>query len=340
MAKTAKIAQLAEHAGVSTATVDRVLHGRGGYSARSYEAVSRAIEALGYGTLADHLVQKQKSYNFTVFLPALDNAFRQSIIAAAQQYAAAIPGAHINLSFGDINLIGGQGTIDALRAVDPAKTDAVSLFAVDAPGVRDEIDRLVDIGVTVCTIVSDVPSSRRFAYIGLDNVAAGRTAGRMIHRMAPDGPGTVGVITGSNEIRDHLERYMGFSQALTMYRPEARVLPAMEGFSFNETCADMVEKLLRENDDLLGLYSIAGGSAGVIDGLRRVGKPAGLVVAVHELEPVVRDALLDNTIDLVLHQSPQDMMRIALRTLANACEGKPPEPERMTIELFIAENLP
>ena len=198
----------------------------------------------------------------------------------------------------------------------------------------------MDRGVKVCTIVSDVPSSRRFSYIGLDNVAAGRTAGRMVHRMTPKGGGKIGVITGSNEIRDHLERYMGLSQALTMYRPDALVLPALEGYSIDQTNAELVEKLFAEHDDMLGLYSIAGGSAGVIEGLRKVGKPDNFVAIVHELEPSVREALLDGTVDLVLHQNTQNMLRITIKTLVNACEGRPPDPERLPIEIFVAENLP
>lgn len=340
MPKSAKISELAKHAGVSTATVDRVLHGRGGYSLKSKDAVSRAIEALGYGVLADHLTEKPTTYAFTVFVPALDSPFRSAIIQSAEQAAGSIRGAHVNLTVGDINLMGGQGTIDALRAIDCEAVDGVCLFAVDAPGVRDEIDRLTEIGVKVCTIVSDVPSSRRCAYVGLDNVAAGRTAGRMMHRMMPKGPGSIGVITGSNQIRDHLERYMGLSQALTLYRPDVRVLPACEGDSIDHRNTEHVEQLFADHDDLLGIYSIAGGSTGVIAGLRNVERPEGFVAVVHELEPSVREALIDGTIDLVLHQNTRSMMRITLNTLLNACEGLPPDPERLPIEIFVAENLP
>ena len=97
MAKAAKIAQLAERAGVSTATVDRVLHGRGGYSAKSKEAVSRAIQELGYGTLSDHLTEHEPRYKFIVFVPALECAFQTSIMEAAKLAAESTRGAHIVL---------------------------------------------------------------------------------------------------------------------------------------------------------------------------------------------------------------------------------------------------
>lgn len=341
MSKRVGITDLAKAAGVSTATVDRVLHGRGSYSAKSERLVRQAIDELGYGTLGAHITSARKEVlEFQIYVPSLPSVFQQTIEDSARTAAAAIPDFHINLNVGYLKLEGGACTIAALRAVDPEQTDAICLFAVDAPGVRDEIDRLVSDGVKVCTIVSDVPSSNRFAYIGLDNVAAGRTAGRMIAAMAPPGPGRVGVLTGSNQIRDHLERYMGLSQALTLYRPELRVLPACEGFSFNDKHAEMTRALLQDHEDLSALYSIAGGSLGMIEGLRTAGKPEGMVAVLHELEPGVREAMLDGTIDLVLHQDPRNMLRIAIGTMVNACRGRPPLKERLPIEIYVAENLP
>src|SRR5205807_3182768 len=47
--------------------------------------------------------------------------------------------------------------------------DGVAVVALDHPGVRAAINDLVDGGTKVVTLVSDVPSSRRHHYIGIDN---------------------------------------------------------------------------------------------------------------------------------------------------------------------------
>ncbi|KMW56349.1 Xylose regulator from LacI family [Candidatus Rhodobacter oscarellae] len=246
----------------------------------------------------------------------------------------------INLTIGYIDLSSGQGTINALRDVDPQRTDAVCLFAVDAPGVREEINRLVDQGVQVCTIVSDVSSSRRSSFIGFDNVAAGRTAGRMLDQMVRRSTGTVGVITGSNQIRDHIERYMGLTQSMALYRPGLRVLPAAEGHSRNHENQELVAQMIREHHDLVAVYSIAGGSIGVIDALQEAGVGKDIVAIVHELEPRVREALADGTINLALHQNTRSMMRLATEAMIAACEGRPGPEEKLVIEMYVAENLP
>ena len=47
---TSKIADIARHAGVSTATVDRVLNGRPGVNSETVQKVMQAVSALGEPT--------------------------------------------------------------------------------------------------------------------------------------------------------------------------------------------------------------------------------------------------------------------------------------------------
>ena len=48
MAKQVKIKDIAKMAGVSSGTVDRILHNRGNVSAASREAVEKALQETGY----------------------------------------------------------------------------------------------------------------------------------------------------------------------------------------------------------------------------------------------------------------------------------------------------
>ena len=64
-------------------------------------------------------------------------------------------------------------------------------MAVDAPEVRAAIGRLIDAGIAVLTLVSDVAPSRRQRFIGIDNRAAGRVAGSLLGRFLGGRTGTV-----------------------------------------------------------------------------------------------------------------------------------------------------
>ena len=86
------------------------------------------------------------------------------------------------------------------------------------------VDDIVAAGTYVVTLVSDVPSSRRHHYIGIDNVAAGRTVGSLMGRFVGTGAGKIGVIAGSQSLRDHAERIFGFNQVISLEFPHLGVL--------------------------------------------------------------------------------------------------------------------
>ena len=95
--------------------------------------------------------------------------------------------------------------------------------------MRAAIDDLVAGGAWVVTLVSDVPGSRRYHYVGVDNVAAGRTAGTLIGRFAGARSGEIGVVAGSLSLRDHAERIFGFNQVMSLEYPRLSALNPVEG---------------------------------------------------------------------------------------------------------------
>ena len=65
----------------------------------------------------------------------------------------------------------------------------------------------------VITQDSDAPTSDRALYIGTDNVAAGREAGKLVKEALPNG-GKIMVFVGKSDARNAKERYQGLKEAL------------------------------------------------------------------------------------------------------------------------------
>src|SRR3546814_14770267 len=81
-------------------------------------------------------------------------------------------------------------------------------MALEHPKVREAVAELADQGIPSVTLVSDLSHSRRSAYVGLDNRAAGRTAALLIGRfLGPARRGAkVAMLAGSLSYRAHEER--------------------------------------------------------------------------------------------------------------------------------------
>src|SRR5690242_17423460 len=84
-----------------------------------------------------------------------------------------------------------------------------SMAAPVDPQVHEATDVVVEAGMEVVTLVSEVPSSRRDRYVGIDNSAAGGAVATLMGRFAGNHKGSVGIIAGSVALRNHAERMFG-----------------------------------------------------------------------------------------------------------------------------------
>jgi LacI family transcriptional regulator len=341
-AARASLHDVARVAGVSLATVDRVLHGRAGVRERTIERVNAVVQQLGYRPdPAAARLARNRSVRVVFVLPAGTNSF---VALLHQQVQALAP------------WLAEQRAVAAVQAVDvfspPAiaqhlaglhgRFDAVVLMALDHPQVRAAIDDLIAHGVAVVTLVSDVPSSKRDHFVGIDNVAAGRTAATLLGRFIGPRPGRVGIVLGSRALRDHAERLFGFGQVMAAEHPHLQLLQPIEGHDLSERTAPLVTKLLKREPELAGLYSIGAGNRGIQAALAASGRASHVTWVCHELTAHARRALLDGVADAVINQDPGHEVRSACRLALARLSGDRvlPDQERIHIDIFLKDNLP
>jgi LacI family transcriptional regulator len=333
---------VARAAGVSLATVDRVLHGRAGVRARTAEHVQAVVARLGYrpDPAAARLARKSRARLIFV-LPSGTNTFVDMIDSqvralmpwlAEQRAAAAIQRADV---FSPEAL---ARHLNGLRG----RCDAVVIMGLDHPLVRAAIDDLVAHDIVVVTLVSDVPGSRRSRFVGIDNVTAGRTAASLLGRFVGTRAGSVGIVLGSRALRDHAERLFGFEQVMAAEFGHLRLLPPIEGHDSSGRTEPLVTKLLQREAGLVALYSIGAGNRGIQAALERSGRASNIVWICHELTPHARKALLTGVADAVINQDAGHEVRSACRLALAALSGERvlPDQERIRLDIFLRDNLP
>ncbi|MBB4346636.1 LacI family DNA-binding transcriptional regulator [Aliirhizobium cellulosilyticum] len=334
---------IARSAGVSLATVDRVLNGRPGVRHITRERVEKAISSLGYvRDVAAANLAKGRTYSFVFVLPNYDNSFmigiRDEVHAAISRSGAE----RTQIRIVEVPPFDAAALADALNRIIPDRPDGVAFVAVEGAEVHAAVAGLKDAGIAVVTLVSDLPGSERDHFAGIDNHAAGRTAANLLGRFTGGRNGRIAVIAGSMLVRDHRERLEGFLAVMGESFARLDVLPVMEARDNPALTAEVVSAALRRYPDIIGLYSLGAGNRGMVHALREVAREARPVVVAHELTGTTRAALAEDLIDAVLNQDAGHEVRSAIRVLKGKVEGLSviAAQERIRIDIFLKDNMP
>ncbi|MBX3567038.1 MAG: LacI family DNA-binding transcriptional regulator [Rhizobiaceae bacterium] len=334
---------VAQEAGVSLATVDRVLNKRSGVRGITVARVEAAVAKLGFvRDIAAANLAKQRLYRLAFVIPEGPNSFMRGLEGELERVRSSSALERTQISIVKVPAFDGAALAAALDRLDVDAVSGVALVATEAAVVRDALARLSRAGIPIVTMVSDMPASKRDHYVGIDNVAAGRTAASLIGRFAGRRPGRIGLLAGSMLVRDHVERRMGFDQVIRAEFPDLECLPVLEGRDDAAVTRDVLGRFLEREAGIVGIYSMGAGNRGVIDVLSSRPGYRDIVVVAHELTDHSRKALRDGLFDAVINQDAGHEIRSAVRLLKARIDGTPviDGQEQIRIEIYLRDNLP
>ncbi len=336
------LADIAERAHVSPATVDRVINRRRGVSERTAKRVLQAAADLGYLPQNDIIKTfRPRPMRLVFLLPAGTNPYLQLLGETVKRFASgpAAPNATIRCFF--IDSFNAKILTEALRRYGD-KVDGIAFMAIDHPLVREAVASLRAKGKHVVTLISDVPNSGRTAYVGLDNRAVGRTAAYFLGRLSKTDSGKVALIAASRTYRAHEEREMGFLGLMEQTFAHLTVVGLREGHDDRDENYRHALTLLDEHPDLVGIYNVGGSSDGIARALRERGSEHDVLFIGHGLTPDTRRYLVEDVMDVVITQSPDAILYNAIQIFSNVHIGRDPLAgvPRLPMEVVLKENLP
>ena len=332
------IADIARAAGVSTATVDRVLNERAGVHARTRQRVTSAAQRLGYLD-GESAPPAAAPLDLAFIVPGGTNTFMGALSFHLQDAAANQAGARVHIERPEA--FHAEELAATLRKL-AAAADGVGLIAIDHPGVRNAIRDAAASGVRVITLVSDIGDVPRHGYVGLDNRAAGRLAGYLMGRFLRQAHGTVAVFAGSLLYRGHEERAIGFRRSLAEESGSLTLLETREMHDDVAQCYAEARALLLSAPDLAGIYNVGAGNRGIARALEEAGRSRDIVFIGHELTEHSRRFLLSGTMDAVIDQNPRQEAELALSSLMQAIRGgeQALRIPQVRAQAIFRENLP
>ena len=339
--RRSRIRDVAQAANVSMATVDRVINRRGKVSQLTAQRVIAAIEQLKYVPEADSPGSNGKKIGVLgVVIPAGRYHFFRKLEAAFERLKEQAVQRGFTLL---IRTVPHEdwGAMIGLIQQEGELFDAVALIAGDHPEVIEAVNGYRRQGKGVICIVSDLPSSARQSFIGIDNRAAGKTAARILSEFARTG--TVGLLTGSLQQRDHQERLLGFRSALEILAPAMRIVGVKEALDREDVCYEFTKVLIDQHPDLGGIYHFGAAMSGIVQALKDAGRSERLTVVGHELTDSSRQFLAQGAVTAVLNQDAAFMATRTLDTFSDLLQGDLPAHrvyQLGKIEIFLRENLP
>lgn len=328
---------------MSLATVDRVLNERPGVRSTTIKKVHAAIEELGYvrDTAAANLA-RQKTYRFVFVLPDWKGQFLANLEQGIAEIITNAPQNRTEVRTLRIPNHDYAHLAQTLAKLDPAEVDGLAIMAKETPLVRDAIADLRQRGIPVVSLVSDQPNSGRDHFVGIDNVAAGRTAGTLLGRFVGARKGKVVVVITNKQSRDMIERRYGFDQVIRANFPNLEPLPSVEGQGDAAHTEQVTLRALQQNPDAVGVYSVGASVQGVARAISAADLSVRPVLIDHELTKNSAALLRAGVIDAVITQNTGHLARSALRVLRAKCDKTPviESQEAIRIEIVIRENLP
>lgn len=288
--------EIADKAGVGIATVDRVLNERGGVSPKTAAKVLEAARELETGRILPS--PYTRLIRIKLIMPSVETPLnlriRQAFEDQIGHHTKTLVIERVWIDPNNEDALKGQfrkGNADAIIAYVPETSSAIEAIAATTSS-----------GVPVVTLCSDLPTTPRLGYVGIDHYQAGRAAGFLMSQMAR-GTQFVGVCSDLN-YRAEASRISGFRDGLSLATEGKAKLSLLEGSAWVRS----------DNDpDVAGIY-IAGCDGPLADNLTRWNSHSCITIA-HDLGDMDRKLMAEGLISIAIEQNAKEQAIQAIAVL-------------------------
>lgn len=317
--------EIAQMAGVSRGTVDRVLNHRGGVSEETAKKIQTIVDSVGYvpNSIGRTLANSRKNIKlgYLIFQGTTANPFFTEVLHGVEEKEAELKNFGVTVCKASSSIEDGTGA-GQLEKIDRLVEDGIQGLAItpfNHPAVAQKLKELSNAGIPVVTVNTDLDGSDRICYVGSDYKKAGETAGGLMGLFHPQG-GVVGIIGGSPLVVCHTERESGFREVIGRRYPALEIIEAGANQDDDFISFDVTRRLLKEHPEITGLYIVAGGVYGACRAVRAAGRENSVAVISHDKAEstlqMLREGILNATIGQEAGRQGSEPLQILYEYLA------------------------
>ncbi|MGB0659086.1 MAG: LacI family DNA-binding transcriptional regulator [Mangrovicoccus sp.] len=317
------IADLAQEAGVSVSTVNRILAGSAQVRGTTMQRVQSAAEKIGFygvGAIEDRLRKTVPNYRLGFLLQQssreIYQLFGKNIIAACRSRRDEV----IDPVVEYVDLLSPEHISERLLDLG-RQVDAVAVIAADHPLIAQTIRSLHEEGKPTICYITDQTAPERAAFVGTDNWKLGRTAGWLITQMSAK-PGRIAVYIGHHRYHCQDMADAGMRSFIRENAPHLTVDETRTTHEDSEIAYRLVSELLETSDDVIGILKLGGGISGVLRALREAPakKRQNIRLICRDIGPAIRIGLSEGIITAALCHSLTATPELLVATMIEATD--------------------
>lgn len=347
MARQIKIKDIAKMAGVSSGTVDRVLHNRGGVSESSKKAVERILAEVGYRyNIHTSAVSLTKEFNLVITTPGgIPGEYWGSVMSGIEHALNEFYDINIHCIqalYNQFDVYSCRSAFDSVLQMSPDAVIVGPTFASETIRLCNELDKAE---IPYVFVDSVIDGTSPVASYTTDQYACGHLLGKLLSSFTPSDAkfaicGTARV--GDERSNNTQERKKGF---LAYFKETGRSDSVSEirfSISNPKETEDIILELVKNNPDIKGIAVLNSRGYVVADILRRHGIDDIRLMSFDLTSNNVR-CIQNESIAAVLCQRPELQGFFSVKSLIhwllyrNADTNK---HHKMPIDVVFKENLP
>ncbi|HHW47745.1 MAG TPA: substrate-binding domain-containing protein [Clostridiaceae bacterium] len=316
MSKRVTIYDISKELNLSATTVYRALKGKPKISDETRKLVIETAGRLGYK--ANRVAQSltRKTIKIGVVFDGFHHGFSKDIIKGMQHAFNELMDFKVEGVYGDLSVPSTPSDVKSvLSELMKVVESGVNGIIFEPWLIREEysktINELAEKGIPTITIVSDVPNSKRIAYVRQNGKMVGDIGAQLLAML--NDKGNNAIFIGNRDVVMHSEVIKGFTARLKK--------SGMDPIAIYETQDDdsiayyATDKLLRDYPQVGGIFVGTAHSTGVCKKINELGLRQKVKIVCTDVYPETVEYLENNTIQAIIHQEPYKVGEIAVKSM-------------------------
>lgn len=313
--KNYTIKDIANLAGVSKGTVDRVLHNRGKVSQKALDKVNEVLSEIDYKpNIIARSLKNNKIYRICILLPDPNlDSYWLPCIEGIEEAKAEYSSFNVDIETFFYNPTSTSSFIKTNENLLKTSPDAVLLVPLFYKESLDIIDNYNSLGIISGTFNNQIKSRIINSFVGQDLFQSGRVAASLIDLLLEDGLISIIHIDEEYENAQHMqEKEKGFRNYFSEHLDKKFEITTLKVKSDNveSTFSSYIDK----NPNLKGVFVTTSKSYQIADVISNI-ENRDIALVGYDLLKQNISFLENKTIKFLIHQNPKNQANIGVTLL-------------------------